>query len=446
MSIKYNELFKEILLAYDQGKLEDKVNEILSDRDTDKNRLANIISSLCGVDLKYTENFSKDLTEALKTYKVSNRAVSKIDECKGCSLIEGKTICQNACPFDAIVLNGKNKNSSINKDKCIECGLCIEACPEENIISNVQFLPIFNLIKSNKTVVAAVAPSIEGQFGKKASLSKLRCAFKKIGFSDMVEVAFFADMLTLREAVEFNELVEAEDDFMLSSCCCPIWFGMLKKIYSDLVPHLSPSVSPMIAAGRVLKKLNPECKVVFIGPCIAKKGEIKNPDVEGAVDFVLTFQELKDIFDAFNINVEELPEDHSLEYASREGRLYGRTGGVSISVNEAVTRLFPDKAKLFTSTQANGIIECKKLLESTIEGKVDARFIEGMGCIGGCVGGPKAIISKEEGRERLNSLAESSKIKISLDSDVMYTILKKLGINSTADFKGEKAEIFERKL
>ena len=75
-----------------------------------------------------------------------------------------------------------------------------------------------------------------------------------------------------------------------------------------------------------------------------------------------------------------------------------------------------------------------------------ARFIEGMGCIGGCVGGPKAIISKEEGRERLNSLAESSKIKISLDSDVMYTILKKLGINSAADFKGEKAEIFERKL
>ncbi|HBF76374.1 MAG TPA: iron hydrogenase, partial [Clostridiaceae bacterium] len=214
----------------------------------------------------------------------------------------------------------------------------------------------------------------------------------------------------------------------------------------DLVPHLSPSVSPMIAAEKILKKLNPECKVVFIGPCIAKKGEIKNPDVEGAVDFVLTFQELKDIFDAFNINVEELPEDHSLEYASREGRLYGRTGGVSISVNEAVTRLFPDKAKLFTSTQSNGIIECKKLLESAKEGKVDARFIEGMGCIGGCVGGPKAIISKEEGRERLNSLAESSKIKISLDSDVMYTILKKLGINSAADFKGEKAEIFERKL
>ena len=112
----------------------------------------------------------------------------------------------------------------------------------------------------------------------------------------MVEVAFFADMLTLKEAIEFDHFVKKKDDLMITSCCCPMWVGMLKRVYNNMVRYVSPSVSPMIAAGRVMKKLNNNCKVVFIGPCIAKKAEAKEKDLLGDIDFVLTFAELKGYF------------------------------------------------------------------------------------------------------------------------------------------------------
>jgi iron only hydrogenase large subunit-like protein len=261
----------------------------------------------------------------------------------------------------------------------------------------------------------------------------------------MVEVAFFADMLTLKEAVEFDEHVHTKEDFMITSCCCPMWVAMLKRVYGELVKHVSPSVSPMIAAGRVMKALNPDCKVVFIGPCIAKKAEAKEKDLLGDIDYVLTFAELMDIFKALDIDPSKMPEDYSTEYASMGGRLYARTGGVSKAVSDAIERIFPEKFKMLTTTQANGVIECKKMLSEAMEGNISANFIEGMGCIGGCVGGPKAIIPREEGRERVNEFAYNSDIKVAVDSDTMNKILAKLQIHSVEDFMHEeRVEIFER--
>ena len=154
-----------------------------------------------------------------------------------------------------------------------------------------------------------------------------------------------------------------------------------------------------------------------------KKAEAKEKDLIGDIDFVLTFAEVKDIFEALNINPSELDGDSSTEYASRGGRLYARTGGVSIAVSEAIERLFPEKYKLVKTVQANGIKECKEILEKAKNGNVDANFIEGMGCIGGCVGGPKAIIPKEKGEEHVNELAENSSIKIPIDSYYMNKYL-----------------------
>ena len=176
-----------------------------------------------------------------------------------------------------------------------------------------------------------------------------------------------------------------------------------------------------------------------------KKAEAKEKDLLGDIDFVLTFSELKDIFEALNINPTELKEYPSTEYASRGGRLYARTGGVSIAVGEAIERLFPEKYKLLKTVQANGVKECKAILENAQNGTADANFIEGMGCIGGCVGGPKAIISREKGKEYVDTLAENSSIKVAVDSACMNTILDNLGIESIEDFKDEKKiHIFER--
>lgn len=446
MKAKYSQLFKELVNAYQDEVFEEKLNKILSDDTVDKNELAGVISSLCGVQLKYTDNYYQDLKEAIETYKINHKVVNKIRVCEmDCVDVDGKTLCERTCPFDAIIVDEKSHTSSIDKEKCTDCGFCVEGCPSGAILDKIEFIPFANLLKEKVPVIAAVAPAITGQFGSDVTIYQLRSAFKKMGFMDMVEVAFFADMLTLKEAVEFDEHVHDKTDFMITSCCCPMWVAMLKRVYNELVKHVSPSVSPMIAAGRVLKALNPKCKVVFIGPCIAKKAEAKERDIIGAIDYVLTFAELKDIFEALDIDPVKLENDYSTEYASRGGRLYARTGGVSIAVSEAIEKIFPQKFEMLKAIQANGIVECKKLLNEAKEGNIKANFIEGMGCIGGCVGGPKAIIPREEGRLRVNEFADNSDIKVAVDSDIMDKILSKLGINSVEDFKHkERVEIFER--
>ncbi|WP_251860647.1 [Fe-Fe] hydrogenase large subunit C-terminal domain-containing protein [Clostridium sp. Marseille-Q2269] len=448
MKKEHSELFKSIINSYVNETLESDIEHILLKYNYNKENLCNIISSLCGVEVDSgSDNFIESLNSAIKSYSSQHKIVNKIKNCSmDCNEEGGKTLCQDACPFDAILINKKTNCTYIDTEKCTDCGFCVEACPTGSILDKVEFIPLVNVLKSNKPVVAAVAPAIIGQFGENVSINQLRSAFKKLGFSDMIEVAFFADMLTLKEAIEFDHLVKNKEDLMITSCCCPMWVAMVKRVYGDLVKYVSPSISPMIAAGRVLKTLNPDCKVVFVGPCIAKKAEAKEKDLQGDIDFVLTFSELKDIFDSLKINVWDMPEDFSSEYASRGGRLYARTGGVSIAVEDVIKRLFPEKAKFLKAIQGNGVIECKKLLSSAQEGKVDANFIEGMGCIGGCVGGPKAIIPKEIGKEKVDDFANKSSIKVSIDSSCMDNILKKLNIDYIEDFKNpEKIKIFERK-
>jgi iron only hydrogenase large subunit-like protein len=448
MKKEHSELFKTIVNSYVNGTLESDVENILSKYNYNKENLCRIISSLCGVEVICdSNNFIENLTNAIKSYSSQHKILNKIKDCSmDCKKERGKTFCQNSCPFDAILINKETNSTYIDTEKCTDCGFCVEACPTGSILDRIEFIPLVDILKSNVPVIATVAPAITGQFGENVSIHQLRSALKKIGFSDMIEVAFFADMLTLKEAIEFDHLVKNKDDLMITSCCCPMWVAMVRRVYEDLVKYVSPSVSPMIASGRVLKTLNPNCKVVFIGPCIAKKAEAKEKDLQGDIDFVLTFAELKDIFDSLNIDISKMPEDFSSEYASRGGRLYARTGGVSIAVEDVVKRLFPEKEKFLKAIQGNGVVECKKLLSKAQEGKLEANFIEGMGCIGGCVGGPKSIIPKELGKERVDQFANNSPIKVSIDSPCMDNILKKLNIDSAEDFKTpEKIKIFERK-
>lgn len=449
MKSEYSNLFKSLIRAYYNNNFESYVNDLLSDPNINKENLSGAISALCGVELKYRDNesFIINLENAINSYEKKQKIVNKIKECSvECADENGESPCQKTCPFDAILVDKKTSNSYIAADLCTDCGFCVDACPSGSILDKVEFLPLVNLLKSKEIVVAAVAPAIAGQFGKDVSLEKLRAAFVKMGFTDMVEVAFFADMLTLKEACEFNEHVNNKNDLLITSCCCPMWVGMLKRVYNDMVKHVSPSVSPMIAAGRVLKTLNPASKVVFIGPCIAKKAECKEKDLVGDIDFVLTFAEVKDIFEALNIKPDTMKPMPSYAYASREGRLYARAGGVSLSVEEAVTRMFPDKKELFSSAHASGVKDCKEILTKAQKGELHANFIEGMGCVGGCVGGPKALISKEEGKISVDAVAEAANIKVSLENATMNTILKKLGINSAEDFMNrEKIELFERR-
>lgn len=446
MQKKHYAMFKYLINSFHKGTLKKDIYNILNENTLNKDELAGLISSLCGVKITYSDNFVNDIEKAISNYNPKEKLVYKINDCSmNCADKNGKTNCQKSCPFDAILVNKKGTSTYIDPLKCTDCGFCVDACVDGNIVDRVQFMPLFNLLKTDKPVIATVAPAICGQFGENVTMNQLRSAFKKLGFLDMVEVAFFADMLTLKEAFEFNEHVKSKDDLMITSCCCPMWVGMLKRVYADLVKHVSPSVSPMIASGRIIKKLNPECKVVFIGPCIAKKAEAKEKDLLGDIDFVLTFEELKDIFEALNIVPSKLPEDFTSEYASKGGRLYARTGGVSIAISDAIKRLFPKKHELLVAIQGNGVKECKEILSKAQEGNLKANFIEGMGCVGGCVGGPKALIEKEKGKENVDKYAHNSEVPVAIDNDYMKDILKQLGIENTQDFYNkEKTQIFHR--
>lgn len=446
MKSLYKSIFKQLIKSYHDETFDKEVNQILlSNSNIDKEDLAKAISYLCGVDVSFDNNYIKNLKDAIKNYDPLHKVVNKLS-CNGnCTNSDEKPICEKSCPINAIFKDPNDNKIYINNEICIDCGKCIDNCPEGHILDKKEFIPLLDLLKGNDNVIAAVAPSIIGQFGENVTMNQLRSAFKKLGFTDMIEVAFFADMLTIKEAVEYDHFVKDKNDFMITSCCCPMWVGMLKKVYNDLVKYVSPSVSPMIAAGRVIKKLNPNCKVVFVGPCIAKKAEAKEKDLLGAIDFVLTFSELEDIFSSFNINPKNQVEDNSNEYASKGGRIYARTGGVSLAVSDVVEELFPHKFKLLKATQANGVRECKDVLDKLTNKELSANFIEGMGCIGGCVGGPKAIIDKKDGKECVDKFANDSKIKIPTDSDHMKYILSKLDIVSIKDFKDEnKIKIFER--
>lgn len=447
MEDKYGEIFEKLVKGYYNNQFEDTYHEIMNNDLKEEENPKEILLALCGVKESKAEkehHFYQELVNGITNQRVRNKIVQKVRSCTSdCESVDGKSKCQTVCPFDAIVKDGEKGEKRINDELCMSCGRCVIACEKGNYLDTKEFLPALELLKENKEVFAMVAPAIAGQFGEDVTLDMLREAFISIGFRDMVEVALGADVLTVKEALEFDRHVEKPEDCMISSCCCPIWVAALKRVYNSLIKDVSPSVSPMIAMARILKKLNPGCKVVFVGPCIAKKQEAKEPDLIGDVDFVITFQELQEIFAALEVDVTKLKGLPTVEYAARGGRLYGRAGGVSQAVWDVVDQLLPEKRKLFTSIHVDGMKNCKDILTQLENGEKRATFIEGMACPGGCAGGPKRNIDVEKGTEAVNRFANDSEIKIPVHSEVMRELLYQIGVEDIKELA--ECAIFERK-
>lgn len=350
--------------------------------------------------------------------------------------------CISACIFKAI----KKDNTGtviIEPERCVGCSACIAACKSGALTASRDILPALDAIKNAKgPVYAMIAPAFIGQFSKNVTPGKLRNAFKKIGFAGMVEVALFADILTLKESLEFDQMIRSHEDYMITSCCCPIWIAMIRKIYQQLIPHVPGSVSPMVACGRSIKKMIPNATTIFIGPCVAKKAEAREPDIKDAVDIVLTFEEIQDIFDAFQVHPAE-EQDDSRDHSSKAGRIYARTRGVSQAVSDTVKRLRPDRTIGVTARQADGVPACREMLALLREGKIDANFVEGMGCPGGCVGGPKAILNRADGTENVNQYGEQAAYDTPVDNPFVLELLKQLGFQSVEALL-EDSKLFTR--
>ena len=354
--------------------------------------------------------------------------VISTDTCADCF----ERACQKSCIFDAIE-TGKEGELFINPSRCEGCAACIDVCKSNHLAASKDVLPAMRAVQNaSSPVYLMIAPAFSGQFRGHVTAGKLRSACKALGFTGMVEVALFADILTLKEALEFERHVREPGDFQLTSCCCPVWIAMIRKRYHELLPHVPGAVSPMVACGRFLKRIHPDAVTIFAGPCLAKKKEAKEPDIADAVDYVLTFQEMQDIFDAAEISLEELPEEEK-EHASKAGRLYARTGGVSQAVEEMVRQLSPDGKIGVRCEQANGTKECMEMMRRIQNKETDANFFEGMGCVGGCVGGPKAIIDSEKGKRYVDEYAKNSIYQTPLENPYVRKLLEELGFETVEE-------------
>ncbi len=357
--------------------------------------------------------------------------VKKQEEAKGRKL-EG---WENTYEMDCLL------NADRYEKQMRTCEVCSCKLPREQLSADVAEV-IDVLCQPEKKVYALIAPAFMGQYGDTVTPGKVRAALKKVGFLGMVEVAVFADILTLKEALEFDAHVTSKEDFQLTSCCCPVWIAMIRDIYGEFVPHVPGAVSPMIAAGRAVKKIHPEAVTVFVGPCIAKKKEAKEPDIADAVDYVLTFREMKELFEAVDINPAEMQEDEK-EHSSMAGRIYARTGGVSEAVKKTVEQLHPERAIMVQPQQADGVMACRKMIEQIKKGEFSANFYEGMACEGGCVGGPRAIIDKDAARERVNQYGAQAAYQTPLENPYVLELIEKLGFYTVEDFL-EKSDILTR--
>ena len=305
--------------------------------------------------------------------------------------------CQAACGMDAIGVDEYQK-AVIDYDRCVSCGQCLVSCPFGAIVDKSQIYQVIRSILEGNEVVAIVAPSFVGQFGKDVTVPKFLTAMKGLGFSDVVEVAVGADICTLEEARDFLEKVPQEQRFMATSCC-PSWRMMARRLFPAESGNISMTYTPMVYTARLVKKEHPNSKVVFIGPCAAKKLEAMQDDIRTDVDFVLTYEELMGIFEAKEINFSTLSDSPDLDEGTRAGRGFAVAGGVAAAVEELIHKEHPD-IELKTQ-RADGLRDCRKLLMLAKAGKLDGYLLEGMACPGGCVAGAGTVVSADTAAKKL---------------------------------------------
>ena len=316
--------------------------------------------------------------------------------------------CQKACGMDAIV-SDEHGRAVINQDKCVACGQCLVSCPFGAIVDKGQIFQVIQSILKGDKVIAIVAPAFIGQFGKHSTPGKFIAAMKKLGFQRIVEVAVGADMCTIEEAKDFLEKVPAQQKYMATSCC-PAWHSMIYKLFPGEAPNISMTLTPMVFTARLMKKKYPDCKVVFVGPCAAKKLEAIRADIRSDVDFVLTFEELQGMFEAKEIDFETIEPMYDLNEGTGAGRGFAVAGGVAGAVENVIRKTDPDVE--VKTARAEGLRECRKLMTLAKAGKYDGYLLEGMACPGGCVAGagtllPVELASKVVGRYQSEADTES---------------------------------------
>lgn len=291
------------------------------------------------------------------------------EKCKGCYA------CIRACPCKAIKV--EEGLAQVIKERCIACGTCLQVCVPKAKQVESDIGVVWQLLTQHPNVIAVLSSSFPAAL-LKCSAGQLVSALKKLGFSEVMEDSFGAELV----AREYARLIATDSGKPILSANCPAVVSYIEKYHTSLIKNLAPIVSPMIAMGRLIKKqYNPKAKVVFIGPCIAKKAEGRDERVAGIVDGVLTFAELKEMFTAKGLNPETEGDEQFTGPKPDLGRLFPLSKGLF-----RVARL-PDDIVKNDTINAHGKDYVKKILREFAEGEITARLINLHFCHG-CIDGP----------------------------------------------------------
>ena len=321
--------------------------------------------------------------------QVSNIDYSKCIKCGKCTtvcpfhaIVKTTVPCEYACPTGAIHKDNDGR-TRINVEKCISCGNCFAKCPFSAIMERSQLFDVLKALQNGEKLVAMIAPAAAAQMP--GTIEQLFTAVSRLGFTDVVEVALGAEATTVHEAEEFRERMNSGEKLMTTSCC-PAYVELVRKFIPDFMPHVSNTPSPMVFAAGIARSKHPGCKVVFVGPCVAKRLEAARKNI----DYVLSFEELCAMLAGKNIDVITCEPWPIPRPAIATARNFAQSCGVTEAVIAELGG-FKDDFKL-EAKAINGIDKKSiAMLKMYAAGKLPANFLEVMCCPGGCVNGPCSL-------------------------------------------------------
>lgn len=341
---------------------------------------------------------------------VNGRSIIDDSKCKKCQM------CVKACPYNAIVkitvpceevcpVGAIKKDetgfASIDYEKCINCGKCTVACPFGAVHERSQIIDILKAIKSDKKVIAMIAPSIAGQFP--GNIYQLKSAIIQAGFDDVYEVAQGADITANNEAKEFVERTEKGQKFMTTSCCAG-YNQLIKKHLPEIKPFVSDTKTPLYYTAEIVKKENPDAVTVFVSPCVAKRAEgYENQNI----DYIMNYEELGALFVAKKVQIMDCKEGKYTVEASKQGRNFGYSGGVAESVKASLQDESQAKPCVINGLNKDSIKQLKQYASSgECEG---CNLIEVMCCEGGCIGGNATINNQKTAKKQIDAFTANSR-------------------------------------